>query len=95
MLPDQVNEIHRKMVINDARIKEIGDTAVRVEIVLDILNKAMDKVTTAIDDRNEKISKRVGALENWRNWTTGIAVAVISILGLFKGAIVNLLKGVP
>lgn len=89
MLPEQVAEMHRKMEISDSKIINIGQAMVRVETVLSTLSIAVDKLADGIDDRNEKLSKRIGILEKWRTWTTGVAVALIGLGSFFKDAILD------
>ena len=91
MLPEQVAEINRKMELSDSKIIDMGKAMVRVETVLGTVEKTINLLAEGIDDRNEKLSKRLGVLEKWRNWTMGIFGAVTGGCAFFKDQIVNII----
>ncbi len=92
MLPDQFMELKSKVTGLDTSLDALTLSNSRVEDGLKIINLSLDKLTAIIDRRQENNSKRISSLEKWRNWTTGIGVAIVGFIGFFKDWIIEIIK---
>lgn len=90
MLPDQVSSLKDRVENTDSKIESLGKAMVRVETLLGSMNKTVEKM----EKSTGKLYSKVGALEKWRNWTTGIAVTVCALLGYFKDQVIEIIKKV-
>lgn len=92
MLPEQVSVLKAHVEATDSKIVDLGKSMVRVETLLVGMKETIDKMDSSVEKNTSKLFNKVGALEKWRNWTTGIAVTVCAILGFFKDYIIDSIK---
>lgn len=95
MLPEQVAQLHKKMEITETKIIELGKLGTRVETILERLEPSVTSLVNKMEEAQTTINKRLGSLEKWRSWTTGIAVTIISGIGMMKDSIISYFKGNP